>query len=89
MVKYQRPYDGPFEVLSRSDNFFVINKNGQDYTVSIDCLKPAFSIPSENSLLPPLALPSSELSAEDFPPLSPSITTRTGRVSRPPDRLNM
>ena len=35
-----RPYTGPFKVLSRSDKFFTIEKNGKPDTVSIDRLKP-------------------------------------------------
>ena len=38
-----RPYDGPYPVLSRSDKSFVILKNGKEYQVSIDRLKPAYS----------------------------------------------
>ena len=39
----QRPYEGPFRVISRSDKTFVINRNGKYVTVSIDRLKPAFT----------------------------------------------
>ena len=34
----QRPYDGPFPVKERHDKYFVIDRNGMDYTVSVDRL---------------------------------------------------
>ena len=37
-----RPHTGPYEVLSKSDKFFKISKNGKTDNVTIDRLKPAF-----------------------------------------------
>ena len=37
----QRPYNGPYKVISRSDKTFVIDINGREDTVSVDRLKPA------------------------------------------------
>ncbi len=37
----QRPYQGPFKVISRQDKYFVLDLNGQQDSVSIDRLKPA------------------------------------------------
>jgi len=38
----QKPYDGPFQVLKRSDKHFTLDMNGHEDVVSIDRLKPAF-----------------------------------------------
>ena len=38
----QAPYTGPYRVISRSDKFFVLDRNGRQDTVSIDRLKPAY-----------------------------------------------
>ena len=38
----QRPYDGPYVVLKRSDKYFELEINGKPHVVSIDRLKPAY-----------------------------------------------
>ena len=40
------PYDGPFNVLKRSDKVFIILKNNKPVSVTIDRLKPAFFLPT-------------------------------------------
>ena len=39
----QRPYEGPFPVISRSDKTFCLRRNGKDWIVSVDRLKAAAS----------------------------------------------
>ena len=38
----QPPYDRPFKVIDRDDNYFTIEIRGKQDTVSIDRLKPAY-----------------------------------------------
>ncbi|KAK3748814.1 hypothetical protein RRG08_065321 [Elysia crispata] len=38
----QRPYDGPYLVLNKSDKFFTVDIKGRPETISIDRLKAAF-----------------------------------------------
>ena len=38
----QCPYEGPFQVVSRSDKTFVVRIRGRDVTITIDRLKPAY-----------------------------------------------
>ena len=40
-IGLQRPYDGPYKVLLRTDKYFKTNLNGIEDNVSIDKLKPA------------------------------------------------
>ncbi|KAK3698497.1 hypothetical protein RRG08_053465 [Elysia crispata] len=41
----QRPYDGPFRVVSQSDKYFTLGIKGRLETVSIDRLKTAYVTP--------------------------------------------
>ena len=77
----QPPYNGPFPVLKRNPKHYTVKVNGQQQTVSIDQLKPAFledPDPPPSSPTPPT------------PPSSPPTrTTRSGRTVRWPDRLTL
>ncbi|GFW47710.1 pol polyprotein [Trichonephila clavipes] len=39
----QAPYDGPFNVIKRSDKFYKVNIHDKPTSISIDRLKPAFT----------------------------------------------
>lgn len=43
------PYNGPYRVLSKSEKFFEIDKNGKTSKISIDRLKPAY-IPTDHQI---------------------------------------
>ena len=91
----QKPYDGPYKVLEKSDKFFSILKNGKSSNVSIDRLKPAFLTEVKKEVVKKQVAPEkpkkdsavsqySELFEQnDFPPL----TTRSGRLSKRPVRF--
>ena len=94
----QKPYDGPYEVLEKSDKFFSILKNGKASNVSIDRLKPAFLTGGKKEVVKgQIALKkpkkprennvdiqySNRFEQSDFPPL----TTRSGRLSKRPVRF--
>ena len=38
----QPPYDGPYCVLKRADNHYMLGIAGRPEVVSLDCLKPAY-----------------------------------------------
>ena len=91
----QKPYDGPYKVLEKSDKFFSILKNGKPSNVSIDRLKPAFltgdvkevdkeQVASKKPGKDNVDIQYSDLfEHNDFPPL----TTRYGRLSKRPVRF--
>ena len=63
-----RPYEGPFKVLSRSNDLktFTLDRAGRSWVVSVDRLKPAFSHADPSSSSP--AVPGGALGPVD-PPL--------------------
>ncbi|XP_070167301.1 uncharacterized protein [Polyergus mexicanus] len=74
----QLPYDGPYEVLNRNEKTYKIRMNNKTVNVSIDRLKPAYTMEEEEE--GPQAT-SQETTVRP-------ATTRSGRVSRPPIRFN-
>ncbi|GFU44818.1 gag-Pol polyprotein [Nephila pilipes] len=46
------PYQGPFEVLSRTDKRFIIKRSDKTTVISIDRLEPAFLLNDTNSKEP-------------------------------------
>ena len=84
-----RPYEGPFQVVSRSDKTFVLSRAGRSVTVSIDRLKPATGFCAALPPVPdPIAAPPAAALPSPLAPLSPARTTlRSGRSSRPPRRF--
>ena len=85
----QQPYEGPFKVLQRTAKYFVVDVNGRSDTVSIDRLKPTFMesqyVPID---VPEVIQPSTSTPLQATPSNTPQ-TTRSGRYSRPPVRLDL
>ena len=73
----QSPYDGPFQVIRRSDKGFELNIRGRNVTVSIDRLKPAYIATPEDT---PNPTPTQPTASTDTTP--PVVTTRSGRRVR-------
>nr|CAH8855251.1 unnamed protein product [Trichobilharzia regenti] len=82
----QPPYEGPFQVIKRSDKHFTVNKNGRRETVSIDRIKPAYT---DNDFESTSAAAQSNNQTSDSTPPAPSLIlppyqTRSGRqISKP------
>ncbi|XP_019882764.2 uncharacterized protein LOC105250140 [Camponotus floridanus] len=68
-------YDGPFEVLNRSDKTYKIRVRGKAVNISVDRLKPAYILDET---------PTHEMPKTD--PEATSKTTRAGRTVRQPVR---
>ena len=89
------PYIGPFPVLRRGPKTFDILQGKKTVTVSIDRLKPAFSLPAVPVSAAPVPVsPAAPVESRPSgpPALDPEVwplPTRFGRRPRPPDRLNL
>ena len=84
----QRPYEGPYRIISTSEKFFTLDVNGRTENISVDRLKTAYLAtgrypPQLNNQEEDISTPSS---SSALPNKSPGITTtRSGRsVRRPP-----
>lgn len=93
----QPPYDGPYRVLSRKDKTFTVDIMGTPTTVSIDRLKPAFSVsytdrnistdPANTSPLPLPTIDQPQRTLQNAPPDTTAtsarpVVTRSGRQVR-------
>lgn len=87
------PYEGPYEVLDKTDKTFTLSIRGQAKVVSIDrvksCHMPATVQPQPSSPSPAAApsasRPSLRAPATQQPP--PALVTRSGRQVKAPRRL--
>ena len=85
------PYEGPYKVIKRTHKYFIINKNGNNETISIDRIKPAFyEAPqaTDDNTANKQSLPSIAKKQEEKEKLSttPSCLTRSGRLIKKPKR---
>ena len=82
----QRPYNGPFRIISTTDKYFTFDVNGRSDTVTIDRLKPAYV--GTNCTPKQLVVSPSNFNNPSEKLSFPSTTTRSGRTSRPTEHLN-
>ncbi|GIY08805.1 uncharacterized protein CDAR_188231 [Caerostris darwini] len=82
----QTPYEGPFQVLSRSEKVFKLLIHGRQSVVNIDCLKPAY-ISKEEENSPSKTEQVLKESSQEYTTATPPVTkiipttkvTRSGR----------
>lgn len=73
----QPTYDGPYQVLDRSDKVYKLRIYGKTVHVTVDRLKPAYMLADEELTPASKQVPKMQ---GDSPPAEK--TTRSGRVSR-------
>uniref|UniRef100_A0A182W698 Integrase zinc-binding domain-containing protein n=1 Tax=Anopheles minimus TaxID=112268 RepID=A0A182W698_9DIPT len=79
------PYQGPYEVLRRSEKWFEVLVNGKPTNVSIDRLKPCYTLREPASTAPPMTPSSpSPPSASMSPPTSTTASQSTSHSTTPP-----
>ncbi|XP_025266774.1 uncharacterized protein LOC112638775 [Camponotus floridanus] len=91
----QPPYNGPYEVISRTAKTFVVRIQGKDVTVSIDRLKPAYILAADDGddtgpiAGEPITDGDGGTSEDPNLPVQAERTTRSGRRIHFPDRLQV
>jgi hypothetical protein len=88
------PYTGPYRVIRRSTKTAVVSIKGADTTISMDRLKPAYTIAEDSCTPGPSSPPAVTPTLVADPsvhldPAQPAATTRSGRRVRFPDRLQL
>ncbi|KAK5639260.1 hypothetical protein RI129_011375 [Pyrocoelia pectoralis] len=93
----QPVYDGPYKVLARTEKYFIIDTpHGVHKTISIDRLKPAFTLNIDQDCTTTTATPTStstntqeSSSSQPIRPsqVQPTNKTKSGRVVRFPKHL--
>ena len=85
----QHPYNGPYEVIKRSDKFYTLNIKGHQDTVSIDRFKPAHLEVQHDATVPATTPASTTPHIPPSPasPPPPSRTTRSGHRVHWPTHL--
>ncbi|XP_077262577.1 uncharacterized protein LOC143897648 [Temnothorax americanus] len=84
----QPTFDGPYKVLSKGKKVFKLLINGRTVHVTIDRLKPAYTLADQESSDKPRETPQPPQDTPADVPLM-ETTTRSGRVSRKTVRLQI
>ncbi|CAI2724326.1 unnamed protein product [Schistosoma spindalis] len=87
----KQPYDGPYQVIKRTNKHFTINKGGKKETIATDRIKPAFyetQLDKEDNITDKQNLMQSHRKAveEQEPTVKPTCLTRSGRAVNKPKR---
>ncbi|VDP46982.1 unnamed protein product [Schistosoma margrebowiei] len=98
---FESAYEGPFKVLQRESKYYIVDKNGTNDSISIDCLKASYlegnpihgDFPSVqlHNTTPTLMIPQPTTNTgDDTPNVSENKlkTTRSGRRVTFPEHLN-
>ncbi|KAH9587704.1 hypothetical protein MS3_00000093 [Schistosoma haematobium] len=89
----KQPYEGPYKVIKHTQKYFLINRDGNKQTISIDRIKPAFyeatQVKEDNAVDKQPLPPVTEKPVEDKKLNSkPSCLTRSGRLINKPKKTN-
>ncbi|CAH8565955.1 unnamed protein product [Schistosoma margrebowiei] len=87
----KQPYEGPYQVIKRTNKHFIINKCGKKETIAIDRIKPAFYDTQHdkehtNSLNQPRPTTITTADMEEKSSNKPTCLTRSGRAVKKPKR---
>ncbi|CAH8665383.1 unnamed protein product [Schistosoma margrebowiei] len=87
----KQPYKGPYKVIKRTQKYFIVNRDGNKQTISIDRIKPAFceatQVKEDNAVDNQPLPPATEQPMEDKKlNTKPPCLTRSGRPINKPKR---
>ncbi|XP_011883566.1 PREDICTED: uncharacterized protein LOC105570737, partial [Vollenhovia emeryi] len=78
----QPSYDGPYDVLSRTDKYYKLRINGKTVHVTVDRIKPAYMLADQDEPKATPVTPVPKNSTTGTPASEELVTTRSGRTSK-------